>query len=493
MPPIRIPDRVKAKLNDLPDKPGCYLMRDRAGVIIYVGKAVSLRKRVQSYFRAAVLRSAGPRHRGLVRSVYDLEVIIVHNEAAALLTEGELIKKYRPRYNVVFKDDKNFPLLRADPQAPFPTFSLVRIRREDGARYFGPYTSSGAARAALDFVEKQFGIRKCAPAMPDTTTYKHCINDRVRFCSAPCIGRVTETGYRARFDEACAFLNGRRPELLGHLRRQMQEASAALDFEQAASLRDTLLMLDRTIRQHARAAPTPRMRGETAREGLRALQDCLQLPAVPQIIEAFDISNISGTYAVAGLVCAVEGIPAPNRYRRFRIRTVTGSDDPAMMAEAVRRRVLGLQASGGPFPDLILVDGGITQLRAAVAVLVECGASHIPVAGLAKRFEEIHRQEGGPPLRLPADSPAIHVLRRLRDEAHRFAITYHRHLRNRRIRESALDGVPGIGEKRKLLLLEHFGSVRRLRSAGEAGIATVPGIGPALARAILEVLDKPRG
>jgi len=485
---MQLPETVKAKLKALPDKPGCYLMRDRNGRIIYVGKAVSLRKRVQSYFRDATLKSASPKLRGLVRSVHDIDIIVVHNEAAALLTEGELIKTYRPRYNVAFKDDKRFPLLRADPRAPFPRFDLVRIRRDDGAVYFGPYASSNAARSTLDFVEKHFGIRKCAPAVPDASSYKHCNNDIIRFCSAPCIGRISAEDYRRRFEEACEFLRGRRPELLTEIRRQMQDAAAALDFERAAGLRDTLLMLDRAIRQHARVAPTPRMRKDAALEGIEALRQVLHLPTLPRVIEAFDISTISGTFAVASMVCAVDGLPAPNRYRRFRIRTVSGSNDPAMMAEVIQRRVRGLQEAGDPFPDLILVDGGITQLNAARASLAERGASAIPTAGLAKRYEEIYTGEKVPPLLLPADSPALNVLRRLRDEAHRFAITYHRQLRNQRIRESALDGIPGIGEKRKQQLLQHFGSVRRLTAATPEAIAALPGIGPVLARTIHNTL-----
>ena len=250
---MQLSDTLKAKLKALPDKPGCYLMRDQNGKIIYVGKARSLRKRVRSYFREASLRSATPKVRGMVKSVKDIDTIVVHNEAAAVLTEGKLIKAYRPRYNVSFKDDKRFLLLRANPSDPFPRFKLVRIRREDGAVYFGPYASAAAARATLDFVEKQFGLRKCAPRRPDAETYKHCINDVVRFCSAPCIDRITEADYHLQFEEACAFLRGQRPDLLKELRARMDEASQALDFERAAGLRDTLFLLQRAVRQHATA------------------------------------------------------------------------------------------------------------------------------------------------------------------------------------------------------------------------------------------------
>jgi len=305
-----LPDTLKATLKALPDKPGCYLMRDQNGKIIYVGKARSLRKRVQSYFRDATLRSATPKVRGLVKSVREIDIIVVHNEAAAVLTEGQLIKTYRPRYNVSFKDDKHFLLLRANPQIPFPHFTLVRLRREDGARYFGPYASAHAARATLDFVEKQFGIRKCAPDMPDVETYKHCINDIVRFCSAPCIGKIMEADYHERFETACAFLRGQRPDLLRALRAQMEAASEALDFERAAGLRDTLFLLHKAVKQNARVAPSPAMREAAAIQGIEELQTALGLPTCPHVIEAFDISNISGTYAVASIgLCRGWGPP----------------------------------------------------------------------------------------------------------------------------------------------------------------------------------------
>jgi excinuclease ABC subunit C len=489
---MELPEKLKTKLKALPDKPGCYLMRDQNGKIIYVGKARSLRKRVQSYFRDASLRSATPKVRGLVKSVQDLDIIVVHNEAAAVLTEGKLIKTYRPRYNVSFKDDKRFLLLRANPDDPFPRFSLVRIRRDDGARYFGPYASANAARTTLDFVEKQFGVRKCTPRMPDSETYKHCINDIVRFCTAPCIGKITKTEYHVRFNEACAFLGGHRPEFLKMLRAQMDEASQALDFERAAALRDTLFLLQKAVKQHARVAPTQKMQQEAAASGVAQLQTALSLPSPPQVIEAFDISNISGTYAVASMVCAVGGIPRSNRYRRFRIKTVEGSNDPAMIAEVVRRRVAGLLKKGAPLPDLILVDGGITQLRAARRVLAELDCAALPTAGLAKRYEEVFWDESGPPLRLPRDSDALKVLQRLRDEAHRFAITYHRQLRSKRIRESVLDDVPGIGPKRKQRILAHFGSIRKLQNAGQEGLAAVPGIGPEFAKVIWKALESPQ-
>ena len=485
---MEIPEKVREKLRALPNKPGCYMMRDRAGTIIYVGKAISLRKRVQSYFREASLRSGSPKLRGLVKHVADIDHIEVHNEAAALLTESKLIKQYKPRYNVSFRDDKRFLMIRGNPNEPLPRFKTVRIRREDGARYFGPYVSAQAARAAIDFVEKRYGLRKCGPRLPNADTYKHCLNDILRFCSAPCIDKISQADYRDRFDEACAFLKGQRPEVLKELRQTMQQAAADLDFERAAALRDTLFLLQRTVRQHARVQPTPRMKEEAALQGLDEIGAALGLPAAPHIIECFDISNISGTHAVASMVCAIDGQPRNNRYRRFRIKTVEGSDDPAMMAEAIRRRYGRLKEEAGQFPDLIILDGGVTQLRAARAALAELDLAHLETAGLAKQFEELHRDNGRPPVRLPRDSQGLYVVTRLRDEAHRFAIGYHRSLRQRRLRESALDEIEGIGPKRKLELLRHFGSVRRLSKATPAQIAAVPGIGDSMAEQIWRTL-----
>ena len=238
---------LKKKLQTLPDRPGCYLMRDRRGTIIYVGKAVSLRKRVRSYFRDASLRSASPKLRSLVHSVADLEFVPTRNEAEAILTEGRLIKDYRPRYNVSFRDDKRFLLIRADLAEPFPRLRLCRFERPDGARYFGPYASSAAARMALDFAEKKFGLRKCSPRVPDATTCRHCINDIVRYCSAPCVGRIGEAEYRGRVEEAAAFLRGEKGELLRRMREEMERLSAALEFERAAALRDRIEQMRRQM------------------------------------------------------------------------------------------------------------------------------------------------------------------------------------------------------------------------------------------------------
>jgi excinuclease ABC subunit C len=481
-------DVLREKLKHLPEKPGCYLYRDRAGTIIYVGKAVNLRRRVQSYFRASTLRTAPPKLRSLIHHVQDLEIRIVRNEAEALLTESHLIKTYRPRFNILLRDDKRYLALRADPSRAFPRFTTCRIIREDGAHYFGPFPSATVVRVALDFVEKRFGLRKCNSLTPCPEDHTHCMADIIRFCSAPCLGRISEADYRHRFDEACAFLRGEKPALLEELRQQMLEASAKEDFERAARLRDTWLALKELLREKARVRLQPTLSKPTAQEGLEALAAHLNLPAPPRVIECFDISHLMGTHTVASMVVAVGGVPDKRRYRRFRIRTVT-NNDPQAMAEVIHRHLTRLLAENAPLPDLILCDGAQLQVEATRHILQDLNLASLPVVGLNEHFEEIVLADGRPNLILPRDSKALQILIRLRDEAHRFAITYNRTLRLRALRESVLDEIPNIGPIRKRSLLKAFGSIRRLAAADIDTIAQHPGITEPLARAIKTALQ----
>ncbi len=498
---MTIPEVVKKKLQTLPHKPGVYFMRDRHGKIIYVGKANSLRNRVRSYFRKGTLRSAEPKLRGLIRQIADFDILVLRNEAEATLTEGRLIKEYRPRYNVLFRDDKRFLLLRVDPAEPFPRFTTCRLRKEDQALYFGPYANSAAAYAAKEFVEKEFGLRVCRPRVPGPEDHRHCMNDIIRFCTAPCIAKISPAGYRARVEEALAFMRGERPEHLNAIRRAMEQAAHRKEFEKAAALRDTLFLLQEAVKRRIRGEKSLALKAEEARAGVTELQAILQLAQPPRVIETYDISNISGTFAVGSMVCAVDGQPQRNRYRLFRIKTVEGSDDPRMMAEVIRRRYARLVDEQVAWPDLVIVDGGITQLRAARTELDALGLQALPAVGLAKRFEEIfpmdmayaRRPKDGPtiaqgPIRLPEGSNALKICKQIRDEAHRFALTYHRRLRLKRLRESLLDEVPGIGEKRKQQVLGHFGSVARLRRASLEDLQAVPGVGPAMAGLIKETI-----
>ena len=489
------PKRVREKLKTLPDAPGCYLMRDREGRIVYVGKAASLRKRVSGYFREYARRSARPKIRSLIASVADFDVVVLGSEAEAILTEGRLIKEYRPYYNTLWKDDKRFTLIRIDLQRPYPRVSRCRIRKDDGAAYFGPYVSGAASKAAAEFAERFYGLRRCRSRVPDEAAWAHCNDDVIANCSAPCVGRISPEAYRRRAEEACAFLRGERMEVLRELRGEMERAAGERRYEEAAALRDLLMHLNRAVKERARVRKTPAMKRGEARRGLEALRERLRLPTLPETIECFDVSHVSGTHCVASMVRAEAGVPTPGRYRRFRIKTVEGIDDPRAIGEAVRRRYARLLKEARPLPDLVLVDGGITQLRAAKAELVALGLPELPVAGLAKRYEEIvwdwERNAGN--LVLPERSPALDVVTRLRDEAHRFAISYNRELRRKRMRDSLLDEIAGIGPAKKQALLARFGSVARLARAAPSAIAETPGIGPKVARVIVEELRGARG
>lgn len=480
-------DLLRDKIARLPDKPGCYIMRDSSGKIIYVGKAVSLKKRVSNYFRPATLTRSDPKLRSLVKSIADFDFIVVRNEAEAVLTEGRMIKEYKPRFNILFKDDKNFPFIKTDPRDDYPRFSLCRLKREDGGLYFGPFTSSPATRAAIDFVEKKFGIRKCQPLIPDDNTYRHCINDIVRFCSAPCIGKVSREEYKKRFDDACSFLRGEKPSLLSELHTQMEEAAEALDYEKAGMLRDVYFKLKEIIEFRGRVAPDREMKKQDAQKGLDELKAILNLSESPECIEGFDISNISGTFSVASMVNFTHGLPNRNKYRRFRIKTVEGLNDPGMIAEAVRRRYDRLKKEDSAVPDIILVDGGITQRNAASEELRKLGVK-VPVIALAKQKEQIYSFGSNEPMAVPDDSFAIKILQRIRDEAHRFALEYHSKLRNRRIKESVLDDIEGIGDSKKKALLVRFGSIDRIKKASEEQIALTKGIGYKMAKLIKQYL-----
>lgn len=458
-------------------------MRDRQGVIIYIGKAKNLRRRVSSYFRPGAHHP--PKVRSMVATVHDFEYMTVKNEAEALLTEASLIKKHKPRFNILMRDDKRYLALKAETQAAWPRFTCVRIVRDDGARYFGPFPSSPIVRAAKDFVEKRYGIRECDALCPDAETHRHCLADVIRTCSAPCIGKVTEDEYRERFNEACEFLDGRRPAVLAEIEAKMREAAAAGKYEKAAHLRDTIFALKEMTKSHF-VRKTPQMRRDDALKGLVDLAEAIGLSAPPRTIECVDISNLFGTHNVASLVVARDGLPDGRFYRHFKISSFEGADDPRAMAEVVRRRYgpdsTLLETS--PRADLFICDGGITQLRAARAVFAELGITDIPTVGLAERQEEIVLDDGRPNLMLPRDSQALFVCTRLRDEAHRFAITYHRSLREKAIRESVLDEIPGIGEAKKIKLLKEFHSIRGIAKASIDEIRSVAGVSREIAEEI---------
>jgi excinuclease ABC subunit C len=497
-------EQIRKKVGDLPHKPGVYLMKDRFGTVIYVGKARDLRKRVSTYFHPSRRMGWDLKFNALVDAVHDLDTYTVRSEPEALLLEGKLIKEYQPRYNISFRDDKRFLLIKINLQDPIPRFLLTRLRQDDGARYFGPFAHSAAARHTLTLARRKFNLRGCRPLTPGREDYKHCLYGHLKYCTAPCIANVTRDDYLRQVEAACDFLAGQTDEMERDLEEQMKKAAAAEDFEKAAQFRDALDDLRRTVEKTKKFPRLPYSLPVAIEPqlDLAELAKVLALPASPARIEGFDISNISGTFAVASLVCFRNGKPDRSNYRRFRIKTVAGQDDFACMAETVRRRYSrllreGARPPGGEgggsapvsLPDLILIDGGKGQLNAAVAELAALGLERLPIIALAKEFEEIFRPGQSEPMRLSRDSGALKLLQRVRDESHRFANSYNAQLRLKRISESILDEFPGIGRQRKAALLKKFGSVQRLRLATVEQISAVSGFGGKTAAALKKFLQ----
>ena len=478
-------------VSEVPSDPGVYLFRDRFGKVIYVGKAKSLRRRLSGYFQPARAARADARIRSLIHSIYDWEYYVVKSEDEALILESRLIKEYAPYYNVLMRDDKRYLLLKIDMVERFPTLKLARVRKDDRALYFGPFPRGTALRGTLDFLLAHFGLRSCRDDEPNEETRKRCLKRIVKDCMAPCCGEVERAEYMAGVEKMLKVLNGDIRDLTSLLDERMTAAAAALRFEKAAMLRDVRDNLIEVFGRKNRNFRYAALPGAGGSEAVTALQEALKLPHPPDHIECFDISNILGKLAVASMVVFRGGRPARDRYRRFRIKTVHQSDDFAMMSEVIGRHFSCKLANGEPMPDLLMVDGGKGQLSSAVARLVELGVPPFPVIGLAKRNEEIFLPGRSEPVVLDRHHLGLRMLQSLRDESHRFAITYHRGLRQKRLSESLLDDIPGVGAERKKALLRAFGSVRELRRATAAEIVEkVPGIGEVFAAKIAAALNK---
>ncbi len=493
---LRVPvaEAIRKKLGTVPHKPGVYLHKDRFGTVIYVGKARDLRKRVSQYFHPGRRRGWDLKFNALVEAIHDFDVHVVRSEPEALLLESKLIKDFKPRFNVSLRDDKRFLMLKVNLHDPIPNFTFTRLKKDDGARYFGPFVNSLALRNTVALARKQFNLRGCRVFTPGAADYKHCLYAHLKHCTAPCVGNVTREQYLEQVKAACQFLEGQCREMQPQLEAEMKKAAAAHDFEKAAGLRDLLRDLQDTWKRTEKFERVPYTLplAINPRNDLVELAKVLGLPAPPERIEGFDISNISGTFAVASLVSFKNGRPDRANYRRFKIKTVAGQDDFASMAEVVRRRYSRLKRESEveataqlstfklqapTFPDLILIDGGKGQLGMAGAELAKLGLEKIPVIGLAKEFEEIYLPGKSDPLRLGLDHPAVKLLQRIRDECHRVANSYNAQLRLKKISESVLDEFPGIGGRRKAALLKKFGSVARLKTATLEQIAAVPGFG----------------
>jgi excinuclease ABC subunit C len=533
------PDLNK-KVHEVPHKPGVYLMRDRFNRVIYVGKARDLRKRVGSYFMPSKMAQADLKTRAMLDAVWDFETHTVQSEPESLLLEGKLIKEYRPRYNISFRDDKRFLVVKVDPTEEWPRFRLARFKKDDGARYFGPYAHAGALRQTLNFMRKKFGVLTFGRGSPTERELKSAT-----YQVPTRLSEISAELYRERVAQACDFLEGHSREMMAAVEDEMRKAAEKLDFEKAAELRNMLEDLRRTTKPMRRFTRHSLPSTIDPASDVQALADALQLTRLPAVMECFDISNISTTHVVASMVCFRNGVPDKDNYRRYRIRTVEGQDDFASMAEVVRRRYsrvllqareanpdaaefsqenpvealarhpersaaqsrdpaeLPARSAAGSLdfarddryvavrlPDLIIVDGGKGQLSSACRELQRLGLHELPIIGLAKEYEEIYRPGRALPLVLPPDSGALRLLQRIRDEAHRFANTYHQLLMKKRIGESILDDCPGVSQNRKSLLLRKFGSVNRLRKATVEQIAATEGIGPKLAEEVHRFLER---
>lgn len=476
---------------DVPAKPGVYVYRDRFGKVIYVGKAANLRRRMSQYFQPSRMSAADPKLRSLIKTIYSWEFYAVKNESESLILESRLIKDYAPRYNVLMRDDKRFLMLKINLNEKFPRLTLARVRKDDNALYYGPFPKGTALKAAVEYLNRHFGLRVCRSLDPGEEEHRHCLASIIRDCSEPCIGKESLSGYMERIEAVKKIFSGDLKTVREELTVKMSQAAQAQRYEQAAKWRDIIEVLDTAFGDKNRSfrfASIPAMTGE---ESVLDLQEALKLPSPPVLIEGFDISNIGGTLAVASLVCFENGKPCRSRYRRYRIKTVDHSDDFAMMSEVIGRCYERRLKEERPLPDLIMVDGGKGQLSSAIDALVRIGVPPLPVIGLAKKHEEIFLPGRSEPIVLDHSRPALRLLQALRDEAHRFAISYHRLLRTRRLQESILDELPGIGEERKKSLLKSFGSLRELRKASPEQIAEkVPGVGMNFAIKIHDFLKK---
>ena len=512
---------LRARLSQVSHRSGVYLHKDRLGSIIYVGKARDLRKRLSSYFLPSGKKRADLKTRALIDSICDFEVHEVRNEQEALLLEGKLIKQYRPRYNVAFRDDKRFLLVKVNLDDPWPKFTMTRLKKPDGSRYFGPFAHSSAVRGTVEWLNREFGLRSCRPRNPGEGDYKHCNADVIRNCTAPCVAKISREEYLAKLEEACELLGGKgRRERMKSLRGEMEAAAAKLDFEKAARLRDVIANMERALsptRQFTRGRGVPTTVKPS--EDLAELGDWLSLDGPPKVMECFDISNISSTHIVASMVRFKDGLPDNQNYRRYRIKTVEGQDDFASMAEVVRRRygrILRENLTANPeaaeasqeesvellrrlakeekspitLPDLVVVDGGKGQLSVSVKELQRLGLGGLPIVGLAKQREEIFFPNESEPVVIPHDRGALKLMQRIRDEAHRFANGYNELLLRKRVKESLLDDCPGVSPAKKMALLKKFGSVARIQRASVDDIAEMSGFSVKSAERILDYLKK---
>ncbi len=451
----KLAGKLREKINNLPSSPGVYLFRDEPGNIIYVGKAADLSNRVRGYFQPG--RPREPKNSLLVQEIAGLDYYPTPTEAEAFFLESRFIKAYQPRYNIDLRDDKTFPCLRITRE-DFSRVEIVRgVRLRKDAWYFGPFTDAGALRKAVRKLREIFPVAACRRRIRPGALSRPCMEYDLKRCLAPCAGKVSRSEYQQVVAALLSFFHGKSRHLIRELQAAMREAAEELRFEDAARLRDEVAVLQR-VKKH------PRLSGPeipTTRTVLN-LKEALKLDKEPVLIEAYDISNLFGGEAVGSMVVFMGGEPHRKAYRRFRISETVGINDCAMLAEVLRRRI---SEKHWPLPDLVLVDGGRGQVETVARILAGEQAGEVPVRGLAKEEERLFAPGVSRPLPLDPSSPAGLFLRRARDEAHRVAVSYHRRVRQKQHTGSRLDGVPGIGPRRKEILWRHFRSLPEIKAA----------------------------
>lgn len=465
---------IEKRLKKVPLSPGVYLFFGKNKEVLYIGKASNLRKRIASYFQK---RYHPPRTRALVSQIRDLDYITTASSAEALIYEANLVKEKRPKYNVELKDDKSYPFLELTTNEKFPRLFITRGKKGNSNIYYGPYTNVKLLKKALSIIRGIFLLRSCK-----NLPKKACLKAHIKQCVAPCNGSINRKEYGKIVDEVKLFLEGKKEDLLKKLSERIKDASGKLDYEKALALRDKIEALSAMWKGRK---PPPLLNRE-----INQLKDVLGLGVLPVRIEAFDISNIYGKEAVGSMVSFFSGRPQKDKYRRFRIKNVSRIDDYGMIREVVRRRYKRLLREKERLPDVILIDGGKGHLNVAKNELDKISPIKIPVVSIAKENEYIYIEGRSRPLKLAGGIPALKLIMRIRDEAHRFAISYHKLLRGKDLLRSALDGVKGIGEKRKKLLINHFGSLGHVKKASLEELRSVGGMDEKTAKKVLQHFKK---
>lgn len=483
-------------LKNLPEQSGVYLFKDKNGEIIYIGKAGILKNRVSSYFNKGNSQSAKVRQ--MVERIDNLEYIITASEMEALLLESRLVKKYKPYFNSQLKDDKSYPFIQIAKESDYPSIHLIRKNSrfvEDKSYFFGPFTDIDTTRKAVHKLRQIFKIRNCK--QHKFNRGKPCLDYQIGLCSAPCAKLIEKDEYQKKIRECSLLLSGRHKALLNNMKQEMKIYSQLMLYEKAAKTRDTINMIEKVISQEQISKSYQKrlnsylrdsINRESLQKALSDLQKCLKLPVLPSNIEAFDISNIQGKNAVGSMVSFLNGAPDKKNYKHFRIKYVSGINDYAMMKEVLIRRFTDPELKKMNMPDLILIDGGKGQLNVAFQTLQRLSLP-LNLVSLAERDELLFKTGEKEPVILPKNSSAFFLIQRIRDEAHRFALSYHKKLRNREIRDSMIDFIPGIGEKRKRQLLTKFKSIESIKNASIEELKEIPGIGEKTAKKIRDILE----